>query len=78
MCNTRIPRGAGYERIEVADMGTIVSTLVCGDCDECAQLCMDDVELWDEGATAEDILDWAQHSSHEAAARYLKRIGSVE
>lgn len=58
-------------------MGTIVSTIVCSECDECAQLCMNDVELWDEGATAEDILDWAQHSSHEAAARYLKRVGSV-
>lgn len=59
-------------------MGTIVTTRVCDECDECAQLCMDDVELWDEGATAEDILDWAQHSSHEAAVRYLKRVGSVE
>jgi len=39
---------------------------------------MDDVELWEDGATADDIIDWAQHSSHEAAARYLKRIGSVE
>lgn len=78
MCNIRIPRGARYERIEVPDMGTIVTTIVCDECDECANLCMTDVDLWDDGVTAHDLREWAQCSTHEAAARYLERCRRTE
>ena len=56
-------------------MGTIVTTRVCDDCAECASLCMGDagLTLWDDGATADDLREWAQSSTSEAAARYLER-----
>lgn len=75
MCGTRIPRGVRYDRIEIPDMGTIVTTLVCDDCAECASLCMGDagLTLWEDGVTAEDIDEWARYSTDEAAARYLER-----
>lgn len=72
MCGARIPRGARYDRIEAPDAGTIVTTRVCDDCAECASLCMTEFDLWDVGVTADDIHDWALHSSHEAATRYLQ------
>lgn len=78
MCDTRIPRGARYERLEVPDMGTIVTTLVCDECDKCAHLCMTDLDLWDDGVTADDLREWAQCSTHEAAARYLERCRRAE
>lgn len=78
MCNTRIPRGVTYDRIEVPDMGTIVTTIVCDDCDECAHLCMSDLDLWDDGVTADDLREWAQCSTHKAAARYLERCQRAE
>lgn len=34
ICGTRIPRGVKYDRIEIPDMGTIVTTRVCDDCVE--------------------------------------------
>lgn len=75
MCGARIPRGVRYDRIEIPDMGTIVTTRVCDDCAECASLCMGDAGFapWDDGVTAEDILEWARYSTDEAAARYLQR-----
>jgi hypothetical protein len=56
-------------------MGTIVTTIVCDDCDECASLCMGDAGFapWEDGVTAEDILEWARYSTDEAADRYLER-----
>ena len=75
MCGARVPRGARYDRIEVPDAGTIVTTRVCDDCAECAHLCADDTDpaAWDDGVGADDIHDWALHSDHDAAARYLER-----
>lgn len=75
MCGARIPRGVKYDRTEVPDMGTIVTTIVCDDCDECASLCMGDAGFapWEDGVTAEDILEWARYSTDEAADRYLER-----
>lgn len=75
MCGARIPRGVRYDRIEIPDMGTIVTTLVCDDCAECASLCMGDagLTLWEDGVTAEDIDEWARYSTDEAANRYLER-----
>lgn len=78
MCDTRIPRGVTYDRIEIPDMGTVVTTLVCDNCDECAHLCMGDLDLWDDGVTADDLREWAQCSTHEAAARYLERCRRAE
>lgn len=78
ICDTRIPRGARYERIEVPDMGKIVTTIVCDDCDECAHQCMTEHDLWDDGVTANDLREWAQCSTREAAARYLERCRRAE
>lgn len=78
MCHTRIHQGVTYDRIEVPDMGTIVTTIVCDDCDECAHLCMGDLDLWDDGVTADDLREWAQSSTSEAAAHYLERIQRTE
>lgn len=80
MCGARIPRGVRYDRIEIPDMGTIVTTRVCDDCAECASLCMSDagLTLWEDGVTADDLREWAQCSTHEAAARYLERCQRAE
>lgn len=80
MCGARIPWGARYDRIEIPDAGTIVTTRVCDDCAECAHLCSDgmDPAAWDDGVTADDIHDWALHSNHDAAARYLERRQHAE
>lgn len=78
MCGARIPQGTRYDRIEAPDAGTIVTTRVCDDCAECAHLCMTDLALWDVGVTADDINDWALHSDHDAAARYLERCQRAE
>lgn len=78
MCGTPVPRGVRYKRIEVPDMGTIVTTIVCDECDECANLCMSDCDMWDDGVTADDIHEWALHAAHPAAARYLGRCKHAE
>ena len=80
MCGTRIPRGVKYDRIEIPDMGTIVTTRVCDDCVECAFLCLDEAGYapWEDGVTAEDIHEWARYSTDEAAARYLQRRQCAE
>ena len=75
MCGARIPRGTRYDRIEAPDAGTIVTTRVC---DDCASLCADDTAAWDDGVGADDIHDWARHSDHDAAARYLERRQHAE
>ena len=59
-------------------MGTIVTTIVCDDCDECAHLCMSDLDLWDDGVAADDLREWAARSTHKAAARYLERCRHAE
>lgn len=73
MCGARIPRGVRYDRTEIPDMGTIVTTRVCDECDECAHQCMTEHDLWDDGVTADDLREWAQSSTSEAAARYVER-----
>lgn len=80
MCGTRIPRGVKYDRIEIPDMGTIVTTRVCDDCTKCSFLCMDEAGYapWEDGVTAEDIHEWARYSTDEAAARYLERRQRAE
>ena len=54
---------------------------MCGthvECDECANLCMSDCDMWDDGVTADDIQEWARQSSHPVAARYLDRCKRTE
>jgi hypothetical protein len=78
MCGNTVPRGVRYKRIEMPDMGTIVTTIVCDECDECANLCMSESDMWDDGVTADDIQEWALQSSHPAAVRYLDRYKQAE
>ena len=37
-----------------------------------------DPATWDDGVGADDIHDWAMHSDHDAAARYLERRQRAE
>ena len=69
MCGARIPRGARYDRIEVPDAGTIVTTRVCDDCAECAHLCADDTDpaAWDAGVWPDDNSRWRTHTDYTRA-----------